>query len=67
MRVLNKALISGIAGIATYLTAGVAMAAGGGLPQLDLSTYSSQVVWLVISFAALYALMSTVALPRIGE
>lgn len=67
MRVLNKALISGIAGTATYLTASIAMAAGGGLPQLDLSTYSSQVIWLVISFAALYALMSTVALPRIGE
>ncbi len=67
MRVLNKALISGLVGTTTYLTAAVAMAADGGLPQLDVSTYSSQVVWLVISFVALYALMSTVALPRIGE
>ncbi|MCK5546089.1 MAG: F0F1 ATP synthase subunit B' [Rhodospirillaceae bacterium] len=67
MRVLNKALISGLVGTTTYLTAAVAMAADGGLPQLDVSTYSSQVVWLVISFVALYVLMSTVALPRIGE
>lgn len=67
MRVLNKALISGLAGVAIASPASMAMAAGGGLPQLDISTYSSQAIWLVISFVALYALMSMVALPRIGE
>ncbi len=67
MRVLNKALILGLAGAAIASPASMAMAAGGGLPQLDISTYSSQAIWLVISFVALYALMSTIALPRIGE
>lgn len=39
----------------------------GGFPQLDTSTYSSQVFWLFISFALLYLLMSRLALPRITE
>lgn len=42
-------------------------AAAAGLPQLDASTYSAQVVWLVITFVILYVLMAKVALPRIGE
>ncbi|MBT5265208.1 MAG: F0F1 ATP synthase subunit B' [Rhodospirillaceae bacterium] len=38
-----------------------------GLPQLDFSTYPTQVFWLVVSFAILYLLMSQVAIPRISE
>ena len=38
----------------------------GGLPQLDLSTYPSQIFWLAITFATLYAVMSTMVLPRLG-
>jgi F-type H+-transporting ATPase subunit b len=38
-----------------------------GFPQLNISTYASQVFWLFISFILLYALMSKIALPRIGE
>ncbi len=38
-----------------------------GFPQLDLSTYPSQVFWIVASFILLYALMSLVALPRVGR
>lgn len=38
-----------------------------GFPQLNTDTYASQVFWLLISFALMYALMSKVALPRIGE
>jgi len=64
MRIVKKAIIPAFG---VFAFAAPAMAAGGGLPQLDLSTYSSQAVWLVISFIALYALMSTIALPRIGE
>ncbi len=37
------------------------------LPQLDVSTYSSQIFWLVLTFAALYLLVSRSALPRIHE
>lgn len=39
----------------------------GGFPQLDASTYPSQVFWLTVSFALLYALMSRLALPRVGK
>lgn len=38
-----------------------------GFPQLNISTYSSQVFWLAISFCLLYILMSRLALPRVTE
>ena len=38
----------------------------GGFPPFDSSTFESQIVWLVLSFVALYFLMSRVALPRIA-
>jgi|GEM_PF-178488 len=38
-----------------------------GFPQLDTSTYASQIFWLFISFILLYSLMSRIALPRITE
>ena len=38
-----------------------------GLPQLDPSTYPSQIFWLLVSFALLYTLMSRVALTRVTE
>lgn len=38
----------------------------GVFPPFDASTFPSQIVWVVICFAALYVLMSKLALPRIG-
>jgi F-type H+-transporting ATPase subunit b len=43
---------------------------GGGhgvFPPFDPSTYPSQILWFLIAFAILYALMSRVALPRVGD
>lgn len=38
-----------------------------GFPQLKTETYASQVFWLFVAFGLMYALMSKVALPRVGE
>ena len=35
-------------------------------PPFDTQYYASEIVWLALSFAVLYVLMSKVALPRIG-
>jgi F-type H+-transporting ATPase subunit b len=37
------------------------------MPQLIIADFSPQLVWLAISFIALYFVMSRIALPRIGE
>jgi len=39
---------------------------GGGLPQLDFTSYPSQIFWLVVICVALFQLMNKVALPRIA-
>lgn len=39
----------------------------GGLPQFDPEFFSSQLVWLAITFALLYFFLAKVALPRIGD
>ena len=36
-----------------------------GLPQFNPASYPSQIVWLIISFATLYILMSRKALPKV--
>lgn len=36
-------------------------------PPLDTQFYPSQLVWLALTFVALYVLLSRLALPRIGE
>ncbi len=63
-----------VAGLATLFAAEVAIAAGdaaeaegGGLPQLDVSTYPSQIFWLLLSFAVLYYLLTRKGLPRVAE
>ncbi len=37
-----------------------------GLPQLDTTTFASQLFWLVISFTVLYLVISRVAAPKIA-
>ncbi|HEV2300383.1 MAG TPA: F0F1 ATP synthase subunit B' [Stellaceae bacterium] len=36
------------------------------MPQLDASTYLSQLFWLAVTFVALYLVMRYLAVPRVG-
>ncbi|MEP9376633.1 F0F1 ATP synthase subunit B [Aquabacter sp. CN5-332] len=40
---------------------------GGGFPPFNPEHFASQLLWLAITFGALYLLMSRVTLPRIGR
>jgi F-type H+-transporting ATPase subunit b len=53
-----------IAGLAMPMSA---QAAGAGLPQLDISTWPSQLFWLVVLFTAGYILMAKFVTPRISS
>lgn len=37
------------------------------MPQLEVSTFVSQIFWLIVCFSALYYLLSRKALPRVAE
>jgi len=38
---------------------------GGGLPQFELQYWGGQIVWLLLIFGVLYALMSRIFIPRL--
>jgi len=44
-----------------------APAKGSGPPQFDVTTFPSQLFWLVVTFGTLYLLLSGAALPRIQQ
>ena len=41
-------------------------AVSGGLPQFKFEYWGGQIVWLVVLFAVLYALLARVFIPRLG-
>ena len=43
-----------------------AEAASGGMPQLDFTTFPSQIFWLIIALTVLYYVLSRTALPAIA-
>ncbi len=60
-----------LAAVSVLALAGPALAAeeetGGGLPQFDVTTYASQIFWLIVAFGTLYYLLVRRGLPRIAE
>jgi len=55
------------AGLNTGTEAHHGTPAGGAFPPFNTETFAPQLIWLTITFVALYYLLSRVALPRIGE
>jgi F-type H+-transporting ATPase subunit b len=50
------------------LAGGQALAAeGGGMPQLNVHDFPTQLVWLAIAFLALYLVMSRIAMPAVAD
>ena len=41
--------------------------AGAGMPQLDATTFASQILWLILTFSLLYYLLRSKALPRVAD
>jgi F-type H+-transporting ATPase subunit b len=53
--------------MATEATVEHGAEAAAGMPQLDPSTFSNQIFWLVVTLVIIYFVLSRVALPRIGS
>lgn len=51
---------------AAHAVSEAAHAEGPGLPQMDVSTFPSQIAWLAITFGLLYWIMSSFILPRLS-
>lgn len=66
MRILKTAVTS-IFPLAALLGFASAPALAAGLPQLEISTFPPQLIWLAITFVVLYFAMSRVALPKISQ
>jgi F-type H+-transporting ATPase subunit b len=63
----GRPMAAGLLIAAGVLAAMPAHAASGGMPQLNFHDFAPQLVWLLVTFAALYLVLSKVALPKIGE
>lgn len=52
--------------MASETTKATEAASAAGMPQLEVSTFSNQIFWLVVALIAIYFVLSRVALPRIA-
>ncbi len=67
---IEKTGFTALAAISFIMGSQLSIAAGGsetkGLPQLDISTWPNQLLWLAATFLMGYLLMAKVIAPRIG-
>ena len=67
---LAKSGFTALAAISFIMGSQLSIAAGDseakGLPQLDISTWPNQLLWLAVTFLVGYLLMAKVITPRIG-
>ena len=59
-------MLTALAEEAAHAVGEAAHSEGGGLPQMDVSTFPSQIFWLAVTFGLLYWVMSSLVLPRLG-
>jgi F-type H+-transporting ATPase subunit b len=56
-----------LASLIAVAAAAAAAEAKGGLPQLHVPDFAPQLIWLALTFGALYVMLSYVALPKISQ
>lgn len=66
-RRIGLAAVAAVAAVPSWAATDAHGGEGGGLPQLDATTYPTQIFWLIVSFILLYIVMSKVAIPRIAD